>query len=267
MVKIKQFQIDIAQAGQDTILIPEFAGLDLIVSRRGIGDLLPSEVATLPEGGFSLVGDVFYEEDVFTVTPLPKEYQFPYWQPRRYNITGGQVGSNQIIIPEFAGHRLRVSRRGIGELLPAEFLVLQAGGFQLASGVFVEGDVFTVTPQPADFQYPTVLPRPFTRYPHMLRVVAMSASTQNANGDWEQGEEMIIETHCRAEPAVRVNDGLQGAIDGRIVNYAWIIYMPANAPQLGVGAIATITDLDLQVIASDTIKRFSRGQLNVRAWL
>lgn len=267
MVKIKQFKIDAAQAGQSTILIPEFAGLDLIVSRRGIGDLLPSEVSILPGGGFSLVGDVFYEEDVFTVTPLPKEYQFPYWQPRRYTISGVLIGANQIIIPEFAGHGLRVSRRGIGELLPAEFFVLQAGGFQLAAGVFADGDVFTVTPQPAGYQYPTVLPKPFTRFPHMLRVVAMSASTLNSNGDWEQGEDMIIETHCRLEPAVRVTDGLQGVVDGRAVNYDWVLYMPANAPQLGVGATATITDADLQVIASDTIKRFSRGQLNARAWL
>jgi hypothetical protein len=267
MVMPKLFKINGAQAGTTTLLIPSFAGYDLIVSRRGIGELMSSEVQILPEGGFSLIApDQFIEDEVFTVYPYRINQTSPYWEPQQFEISGFLIGDNKIVIPEFAGLNISVSQRGVGELLTSEFSTLPEGGFQLTSGTFAEGDYFTVTPLSA-IQYPSKYIGAFTRYPHKLTIWKADPSTQDSNGNWVTGWDIIKQTHCRAEPNLSVRDGLMNAGDGKVVNYSWTVYMPANGPEIGTGAKVVISNADDTEIASDTVKRFSRGQLNARAWL
>lgn len=267
MVKPKMFVISSGQAGQSQILIPEFAGYDLTVHRRGIGDLTTSEMNVLPQGGFSLVApDQFYEGDVFTVTPYKINENSPFWEPQQFVISGPLVGQNKIVISQFAGFSLVVNKRGVGNLLPSEFTTIPGGGFELTSGTFIDGEVYTVTAVAMD-PYPTVFMEIFVRYPHRLASWKRTESSQDVNGNWITGYDMIIDTHCRAEARTSVNNGLADAADGKVTQFSFEIYLPVNGPTLGTGARVTITNADGDMIASDTIKRFSRGQLQSRAWI
>lgn len=190
-------------------------------------------------------------------------------KPKQFVISAGQAGQNTLLIPEFAGMEILVSRRGVGDLLASEITVLPQGGFSLnAPDVFNEGDVFTVSPLGRSSFFPSVPVFPANQYPHLLQVTVLEPSTQNpTTGDWVPGASTVIEYPCRAEPAVSVNDGLRSAADGKVLSYGHTLFMPIGAPTLKVGAAAKVLDGDANEIASDTIKRFSRGQLNARAWL
>ena len=106
-----------------------------------------------------------------------------------------------------------------------------------------------------------------TWYPHTLELSTPADSEQDADGNWVAAAGTTVETLCRAEVRERVTDGLRPATDGNVIQYGWVIYMPQGAPSLPVGASVTVKDESLNIVASDTVKRFSRGQLNARAWL
>jgi hypothetical protein len=267
MVKPKMIVIGSGQAGQLQILIPEFAGYDLTVHRRGIGNLLDTEVNILPQGGFSLVApDQLYEGEVYTITPYKINENSPFWEPQQFIISGPLVGADKLVIPQFAGYSLSVNKRGVGDLTSGEFTVLPEGGFQLTSGAFLAGEAFTVTAI-AQEPYPTIFQNVFNRYPHRLTSWKKAESTQNANGNWVTGYDIVIDTHCRAEVRTSSDDGLIDAQDGKVTAFSFTLYFPVNGPSVGVGAKVNITDADGSLITSDTIKRFSRGQLQARAWL
>lgn len=75
MVRPVTISIIESMVGNNRIDLPQFAGYDIQVDRRGAGALTDAEFQNLPSGGFELkqVGDVFVLTDVFTITPLPKQ--------------------------------------------------------------------------------------------------------------------------------------------------------------------------------------------------
>jgi hypothetical protein len=104
------------------------------------------------------------------------------------------------------------------------------------------------------------------QYPHTLRTTkVVSPSVQDPNtGDWTPGATAIVNVDCRAE----VNDehGWLTATDGSRVDYNWTVYLPLSSDTYNVGSQVEILD-GATVIANDTIKRFHKGQLNMRIWL
>ena len=107
-----------------------------------------------------------------------------------------------------------------------------------------------------------------TQYPQTLKFDHVTAGEPyiDENGDTviPDGTTTTIEVKCRFEPnqkgeTIPSNDGLQ-------LSYGWIVYIPL--PQLEIPEGITILGFDQEKqIASGTIKRFSKGQLNARAWV
>lgn len=106
------------------------------------------------------------------------------------------------------------------------------------------------------------------QYPNILRFTQTTAGEpyRDENGDIviPDGTTTLFEIKCRFEPnqkgeTIPSNDGLQ-------LNYGWIVYMPL--PQLDIPEGIMITGFyGEKQIASGTVKRFSKGQLNARAWV
>lgn len=106
------------------------------------------------------------------------------------------------------------------------------------------------------------------QYPHILKFDLITAGEPyiDENGDTviPNGTTATIEVKCRFEPnqkgeTIPTNDGLQ-------LNYGWIVYLPL--PQLDIPEGITIKGFDKEKqIASGNVKRFSKGQLNARAWV
>jgi hypothetical protein len=104
------------------------------------------------------------------------------------------------------------------------------------------------------------------QYPHtLIATTTIQPTGQDQNGDWTPGE--FIESdpiECRAESAT--GNGYIAGADGTRIDYSWIVYMPLSTDILQTGTSVTIKDGE-NIICTDTIKRFSKGQMNCRAWL
>lgn len=110
------------------------------------------------------------------------------------------------------------------------------------------------------------------QYKHCGYVQVATEATRDTNGNWIAGteEDDPLEFKCRAEP--QSGNGYIQGIDGAKVNYSYIVYCPLDTPNVPVGSTIKIvtepeTDWTDEVYFTDTVKRFSRGQLNVRLWL
>jgi hypothetical protein len=103
------------------------------------------------------------------------------------------------------------------------------------------------------------------QYPHILAYGAIAESSQDGNGNWVSGtatvETLLV---CRAEP--NGGNGFITTADGTQINFSWVVYLPLTTDYIETGTGVIIKNGE-QVIATDTIKRFSKGQLNVRIWL
>lgn len=104
------------------------------------------------------------------------------------------------------------------------------------------------------------------QYPHTASFVTPGTdATQDANGNWVPGSDEVTTTlKCRAESAS--NNGYIASTDGTKIDYSWIVYLPLGANAVKVGTNVTVT-WGAETILTDTVKRFSRGQLNCRLWL
>jgi hypothetical protein len=104
------------------------------------------------------------------------------------------------------------------------------------------------------------------QYPHLLYASVVAESTRDANGDYvpSEAEESEEGLECRAVSSTG-NGYITGA-DGSHIDYSWIVYMPQSTPVLQVGTQVRIERPDDTDVV-DTVKRFSRGQMNCRAWL
>jgi hypothetical protein len=100
----------------------------------------------------------------------------------------------------------------------------------------------------------------------MYVTLTSSTATQNTTtGDWVQGsvsDPVAIE--CRYEPAG--GNGLMITEAGKQFRYNGIAYMLQGVQELPEGAQVEIKNAGVTLV-KDTIKLFSRGQLNARAWV
>ncbi len=102
------------------------------------------------------------------------------------------------------------------------------------------------------------------QYPHKLKASYVNGSLQDTDGNWLTGPDTIVERPCRAEPNSR--NALVTAADGKQIVYEYVLYM-----QLPMETIPLATELKVyngeELLCTNTVKRFERGQLNARIWL
>ena len=98
----------------------------------------------------------------------------------------------------------------------------------------------------------------------MRLTIVSTPSVQDSDGNWTPGISSIVNRDCRAEP--NQTNGFVVAQDGSRIDYSWIVYLPLSADTYQVGTNVEIFN-GAELIASDSIKRFSRGQLSMRIWL
>ncbi len=103
-----------------------------------------------------------------------------------------------------------------------------------------------------------------TQYIHTISLTNHADSTSDGNGNYTPGGTTTVEKVCRAEPSG--GSGYIKTADGQAINYNWIVYMPLPQDKIKEGTLVTVMDGE-EVIASDNVLRFSRGQLNARLWL
>jgi len=104
------------------------------------------------------------------------------------------------------------------------------------------------------------------QYPHIATITIPGVeATQDANGNWIAGTEgSTFAQMCRAESSS--GNGYINGADGTKIEYSWIIYFPTGITLIKVGSKVTVINGTEEVL-TDTVKRFSRGQLNCRIWV
>lgn len=104
-----------------------------------------------------------------------------------------------------------------------------------------------------------------TQYPHTLTYTNAVSSERDAAGDYLPGAATTTgEIACRLE---RAGGGYVRGQEGVRVDFAWAVYCQKTSIILPVGTLVTVRDKESRVIATDTVKQFSPGQLNTRLWL
>lgn len=103
------------------------------------------------------------------------------------------------------------------------------------------------------------------QYPHKILFSSATDSTRDADGNWIAGTTGVqLDKDCRAE--VNGSSGYIVSPDGSRIDFAWLVYLPLPVDPVAEGTSVTVKDGDV-TIATDTVKRFSKGQLNARIWL
>ena len=103
------------------------------------------------------------------------------------------------------------------------------------------------------------------QYPDVLSASSVATdSVRDANGNWVTPDSSLITQKCRVEANTR-GQKLTTA-DGTAIQFDWLVYMPFSAGEVAAGSPVSITR-DGQTVATGTVKRFFRGQLNSRLWL
>jgi hypothetical protein len=103
------------------------------------------------------------------------------------------------------------------------------------------------------------------QYPHTLKVFYSEGSTKDVKGNWSKpGADTIREGLCRCEP--NGSSGFITAADGARIDFAWTVYLPLPQSRIQEGSRVEVWNGE-EKLASDTVKRFSQGQLNARLWL
>lgn len=106
-----------------------------------------------------------------------------------------------------------------------------------------------------------------TQYPHTLKFKTPSTDSvydQNT-GEWSDpvlGDDKELE--CRAE--MNSKGELVPSKDGSQLKYAYTVYMNVDAPVFEFGQMVEVFNSD-GLLIKDTVKKFSRGQLNARLWV
>ena len=102
------------------------------------------------------------------------------------------------------------------------------------------------------------------QYPHRLVMTTATGSVQDGNGNWVSGSLVTTEKACRAEPNSR--NATVKAEDGTAVQFDFTVYMPLPVDTIVVGSNVEVYNGD-ELLSTNTVKRFTRGQLNARLWL
>lgn len=188
-------------------------------------------------------------------------------EPVSITISIDQVGLNKIDLPQFAGYKIMVSRRGMDYLTDDEVRTLETGGFELkiAGDKFILKEVFTVVPLPQQLAAPFSNPvYPVSQYPHRMVLTTVTSSTRDGNGNYVPGGTSSREMYCRAEPNSK--NAYITLADGTALYYDYNVYMPLPVDTVSVGTKAEVFSNN-EIMSSASVKRFSRGQLNARLWL
>lgn len=105
-----------------------------------------------------------------------------------------------------------------------------------------------------------------TQYPHKMTIVARQDNERDDSGEWEESEDPgTSDITCRAEP--NSTNGFMQTVDGTSVKYDWTVYIPLPVDDIDPGTQAEIFDDNNVSLGKGSVKRFSRGQLNARAWI
>jgi len=106
-----------------------------------------------------------------------------------------------------------------------------------------------------------------TQYPHTIEFIKISEGARDSEGDWKPGKTKAKTKPCRAEPATgNTGNSYISAANGERINYNWLVYLPLPVDTIKPGVKVRVKN-GSEVLLHDTIKRFSRGQLNARIWL
>lgn len=103
-----------------------------------------------------------------------------------------------------------------------------------------------------------------TQYPHTATATINSDAITLPNGDIQPGTTTTVSFKCRVEPSTGY--GTVKTQDGTALDYAWKVY-GKNIPVLAFGTDVEIKDNQGRIVCKDTVKQFSKGQLNTRLWL
>ncbi|GAA4338486.1 hypothetical protein GCM10023149_48480 [Mucilaginibacter gynuensis] len=102
--------------------------------------------------------------------------------------------------------------------------------------------------------------------PHTLKYVSKGdVPIQDGDGNWIPGTAgESVELGCRYEPngAGRSINGT----DGTVVIYNGIVYLPSRSDAIPFGITVEVFEGD-EKIASGSVLRFSKGQMNCRLWV
>lgn len=104
-----------------------------------------------------------------------------------------------------------------------------------------------------------------TQYPDTITFKSLPDSVQDSEGNWITGDPVETSGKCRAESYT--SNGFITTIGGERTDFAWVVYMPSGAARIKEGTDVTVVNELGETLCNDTVKRFSRGQLNVRIWL
>lgn len=102
------------------------------------------------------------------------------------------------------------------------------------------------------------------QYPHRLVITTTTGSVQDGNGNWEPGSTSTTEKACRAEPNSK-NAQVKTA-DGTAVIFDFTVYLPLPVDSIAVGTTVSVYSGN-DLLGKNTVKRFTKGQLNARVWL
>jgi len=104
------------------------------------------------------------------------------------------------------------------------------------------------------------------QYNHIATITTQSTdATQDADGNWIPGTPASsVDQKCRAESSS--GNGYIKGVDGTKIDYSWIVYFSKDVPFINTGSQITVMN-GTEKVLTDTVKRFSRGQLNARVWL
>lgn len=103
------------------------------------------------------------------------------------------------------------------------------------------------------------------QYPHTATVTITGTPVTQPNGDITPGETTTSSFICRLEPAS--GNGYVTGIGGIKVDYQWKLYCNKSTAVIPVGASIVVTNNVGEQLCKDTVKFFSKGQLNCRLWL
>lgn len=103
-----------------------------------------------------------------------------------------------------------------------------------------------------------------SQYPHGLVITTATGSVQDGNGNWLPGSTSTRVKACRAEPNGK--NAMIKTVDGTSIVFDFTVYLPLPIDTVAVGSKVEVYNGE-ELLSQNTVKRFSRGQLNARLWL
>ena len=105
------------------------------------------------------------------------------------------------------------------------------------------------------------------QYPHTLKYLTPSIDSvyNQDTGEWSD-EVLGVEKELMCRSEMNSKGELVPSNDGAQLNYSYTVYMEVDAPVFEFGHIIEVINPD-GLLIKDTVKKFSRGQLNAMLWV